>query len=59
MKNKLEPISIQMELMRISAKRSVIVVSEQIFEIKQNKTKKSINKMTYALKEDFKEIKLS
>lgn len=59
MKNKLEPISIQMELMRISAKRSVIVASEQIFEIKQNKTKKSINKMIYALKEDFKETKLS
>lgn len=59
MKNKLEPISIQMELMRISAKRSVIVASEQIFEIKQNKTKKSINKMIYALKEDVKETKLS
>ena len=36
MKNKLEPISIQMELMRISAKRSVIVANEQIFKIKQN-----------------------
>lgn len=59
MKKKLEPISIQMELMRISAKRSVIVASEQIFKIKQNKTKKSINKMIYALKEDVKETKLS
>ena len=59
MKKKLEPISIQMELMRISAKRSVIVASEQIFKIKKNKTKKSINKMIYALKEDFKETKLS